>query len=276
MIMWQNLQQICCLQVSSLKHLPDKNDFIPCDFSIKSLSDINIHGTMEIPICIADDPLIKIWYKLDRTFNVPRANTYFLITLKEAYISVRTCVLTELYVNLLCDTLNKTLYQATVARLDTTVSVLGDKLELKISGFNEKLPALASKILEFLTTFTPAADRVEMIGYVNTNMKPLKHSAYLRLQILRKDFWHVDDKLSCFLSLTLADFITFIPERFSQIYIEGLCHGNLLKDEAIFLANMLEDLFSATVFPSELRHAEQILRLPSGIGLLQNANVKNK
>lgn len=251
-------------------------------FSIKSLSDINIHGTMEIPICIIDDPLIKIWYKLDRTFNVPRANTYFLITLKEAYKSIRTCVLTELYVNLLQDALNKTLYQATVARLDTTVSVLGDKLELKISGFNEKLPALASKILEFLATFTPAADRFEVmkedmeIGYVNTDMKPSKHSAYLRLQILRKDFWHVDDKISCLLSLTLADLITFIPELFSQIYIEGLCHGNLLKDVAIFLANMLKDLFSAIVLPSELRHAEQILRLPSGIGLFQNANVKNK
>lgn len=263
-------------------HLPDKNDFIPCDFSIRSSTDFKIHDTKENPKCILDDPLIKIWYKLDRTFNVPRANTYFLITLKDAYKNTRACVLTELYVNLLRDALNETLYQANVAKLETSFSVLGDKLELKIFGFNEKLPVLASKILKFMTTFTPAADRFEVMkedmerNYVNTNMKPLKHSAYLRLQILREHFWHVDDKLSCLLSLTLADLITFISELFSQIYIEGFCHGNLLEDEAISLANMFKDLFPATVLPSEMWHTEKILKLPSGIGLLQTAHVKNK
>jgi hypothetical protein len=54
------------------------------------------------------------------------------------------------------------LLQANVAKLETTFSVSGDKLELKIFGFSEKLPVLASKILKFMTTFTPAADRFEV------------------------------------------------------------------------------------------------------------------
>eukprot|EP01018_Ginkgo_biloba_P000447 Gb_03820 [translate_table: standard] len=263
-------------------HLPMKNEFIPCDFSIRNLSNLKIQENLDIPKCIIDDPLIKLWYKLDRTFNVPRANTYFLITLKEAYKNVRSCVLFELYVNLLRDALNETLYQANVAKLETTFSVVGDKLELKLFGFNEKLPALLSKILNFSTSFTPTADRFEVMkedmerNYRNTNMKPLKHSAYLRLQILREQFWHVDDKLACLLSLSLSDLTTFIPELFSQTYVEGLCHGNLSEVETITIANIFKTSLSVSVLPDELRHKEKILRLPSGVRLIQSANVKNR
>lgn len=63
------------------------------------------------PRCIVDQPLIKLWYKIDLTFNVPRANAYFLITLRGSYSSIKNCVLTELFVNLLKDELNEILYQ---------------------------------------------------------------------------------------------------------------------------------------------------------------------
>jgi secreted Zn-dependent insulinase-like peptidase len=51
----------------------------------------------------------------------------------------------------------------------------------------------------------------------NANMKPLKHSAYLRLQALKERFWHVDDKLACLLSLTVKDVTDFIPQLFNQV-----------------------------------------------------------
>ncbi|KAH9309723.1 hypothetical protein KI387_037634, partial [Taxus chinensis] len=263
-------------------HLPVKNDFIPSDFSLRSSNILKNCENMEIPRCIIDDPLVKVWYKHDQTFNVPRANAYFLINLKEAYKNVRACVLTELYVNLLRDALNETIYQANVAKLETRISIVGDSLELKISGFNEKLPTLLSKILKFSASFTPAVDRFEVVkedmerNYRNTNMKPLKHSAYLRLQVLREHFWHVDDKLSCLLSLSLSDLATFIPELLSQLYIEGLCHGNLSEDEAKTITNIFKNTFSALVLPNEIRHKEKILRLPSRGNLTCNAKVKNK
>lgn len=270
------------LSIDPELHLPVKNDFIPNDFSLRSSNISENLGNMENPRCIIDDPLIKVWYKHDQTFNVPRANAYFLMTLKEAYKNLRACVLTELYVNLLRDALNETIYQANVAKLETRISIVGDNLELKISGFNEKLPTLLSKILKFSTSFTPAVDRFEVVkedmerNYRNTNMKPLKHSTYLRLQILREHFWHVDDKLECLLSLSLSDLTTFIPELLSQLYIEGLCHGNLSENEASTIANIFKNTFSALALPDEMRHKEKVLRLPSRGYLVCNANVKNK
>ena len=49
-------------------------------------------------------------------------------------------------------------------------------------------------------------------------MKPLSHSSHLRLQVLCKSFYDVDEKL-CFLNdLYLADLEAFIPELRSQVH----------------------------------------------------------
>jgi nardilysin len=113
--------------------------------------------------------------------------------------------------------------QANVAKLESSLAVTGDKIDLKLFGFNEKLPVLAHKIAELLTSLVPREDRFQVIkedierAYRNANMKPLKHSAYLRLQALKERFWHADDKLACLFSLTVKDVTDFIPQLFNQV-----------------------------------------------------------
>lgn len=51
----------------------------------------------------------------------------------------------------------------------------------------------------------------------NTNMKPLSHSSYLRLQILRQSFYDVDEKLQFLEQLSVNDLKAFIPELRSQV-----------------------------------------------------------
>lgn len=92
-------------------HLPLKNEFIPCDFSIRA-DNASLHpANQSYPVCIIDEPLMKLWYKLDGTFKLPRANTYFLINLKGGYNSVKSCLLAELFAHLLKDELNEIIYQ---------------------------------------------------------------------------------------------------------------------------------------------------------------------
>lgn len=51
---------------------------------------------------------------MDMTFNVPRANTYFLISVKDGCSSLKNSVLTELFANLVKDELNEVLYQVDI------------------------------------------------------------------------------------------------------------------------------------------------------------------
>ncbi|KAG5514985.1 hypothetical protein RHGRI_036132 [Rhododendron griersonianum] len=275
MEMWSNPSE-----VDTSLHLPAKNEFIPCDFSIcadkASIADANY------PRCILDEPLIKFWYKLDRTFKLPRANTYFRITLKGGYIDVKNSLLTELFIHLLKDELNEIIYQASVAKLETSVSLFSDKLELKVYGFNHKLPILLSKVLAVAKSFSPTDDRFKVIKedmertLRNTNMKPLSHASYLRLQVLCQSFWDADEKLGLLNNLSLADLKAFIPQLLSQLYIEGLCHGNLLEEEAIHISSIFRSNFSVQPLPVDMRHKEYIMCLPPGADLVRDVEVKNK
>ncbi|XP_065881361.1 nardilysin-like [Euphorbia lathyris] len=264
-------------EVDMSLHLPSKNEFIPCDFTIHA-----DNSTTASPRCIIDEPLMKFWYKLDDTFKVPRANTYFSINLKGAYDTVKNCILTELFIHLLKDELNDIIYQASVAKLETSVSFVSDKLELKVYGFNDKVPVLLSKILMIAKSFMPVDDRFKVIkenlqrSLKNANMKPLTHSSYLRLAVLCKTFYDVEEKLCILNDLSLADLKTFVPNLRSEIYIEGLCHGNLLEEEAIKLSNIFKSNFSAQPLPVNMRHEDHILRLPPSSNLARDVNVKNK
>ncbi|KAH8490560.1 hypothetical protein H0E87_022920 [Populus deltoides] len=263
-------------------HMPSKNEFVPSDFSIRADNLDHDPVNASFPRCIIDEPLMKFWYKLDSTFKVPRANTYFRIYLKEGYASMKSFLMTELFILLLKDELNEIIYQASVAKLETSISLVSDKLELKVYGFNEKLPALLSKVLVIAKSFLPSDDRFKVIkedlerNLKNANMKPLSHSSYLRLQVLCKSFYDVEEKQCVLSDLSLADLNAFIPELRSQLYIEALCHGNLLQEEAINLSNIIRNNLSVQPLPVNMRHEEHVMCLPSSANLVRDVNVKNK
>lgn len=57
------------------------------------------------------------------------------------------------------------LLQASVAKLESSVSLYGDKLELKLYGFNDKLSVLLSKILATAKSFLPKEDRFKVCNF---------------------------------------------------------------------------------------------------------------
>lgn len=61
-----------------------------------------------------------------------------------------------------------------------------------------------------------------------------------------------------------------------QLYIEGLCHGNLLEEEALKISEIFRNNFSFPPLPFELRHKEFVMCLPSSADLLRDVRVKNK
>ncbi|KAL3653227.1 hypothetical protein CASFOL_002908 [Castilleja foliolosa] len=269
-------------EIDSSLHLPSANDFIPRDFSIRSDSASCQAEDASYPRCILDEPYMKLWYKLDKTFKLPRANTYFRMTLKGANNNIRNALLTELFIWLLKDELNEIIYQASNARLESSISLYGDKLELMLYGFNDKLSVLLSKILAIAKSFSPKDDRFTVIkedvekNLRNTNMKPLCHSSYLRLQVLCQSFWDVGEQLCLLNDLSLSDLKAFIPDLLSQLYIEGICHGNMLEEEALQISDIYKSNFSVQPLPLELRHKEFVMCLPPSADFVRDVRVKNK
>lgn len=61
-----------------------------------------------------------------------------------------------------------------------------------------------------------------------------------------------------------------------QLYVEGLCHGNLLDSEAISIADIIRNNFAVPPLPVDMRHEERITCLPSGANLVRDVRAKNK
>ncbi|GLJ05210.1 hypothetical protein SUGI_0013800 [Cryptomeria japonica] len=255
-------------------HLPHKNNYIPRNFSMRSMDDYGT-GNFEIPICINDDQLIKIWYKEDH--HVPQATAYFWITFlnRPHYSKIKAIVLTEMYVLLLLDALREMLYQARVAKLNIKIFNVGQcRFELKIWGFSENLPVLTSNILRFLKTFIPAEKQFKMIkeqmkrNYKNMNMNPMTHWEYL----ISSEF---DKKLSCLNSLSLSEIKKHISALFEEVHIEGLCHGKLSKADVTNIADIFKLTFASAI-PLQAEICWTKNSLPHGARLIKDTYIKNK
>lgn len=61
-----------------------------------------------------------------------------------------------------------------------------------------------------------------------------------------------------------------------QLYIEGLCHGNLLEEEAVYISDVFRSNLSIQPLPLELRHKELVMCLSPCADLARDVKVKNK
>ncbi|CAI5526406.1 unnamed protein product [Closterium sp. Naga37s-1] len=152
------------------------------------------------------------------------------------------------------------LVQASVAKLDTVMAVQGFKIEIRITGFSHKLPTLAARIFRHISTFRAAADRFSALkeercrAYRNALLKPLKHSAYLRLLLLRNPAWTIPDKLSALTACEVDDLNAFLPTLFSRVsfvrgytILIGFCSLLLLRTPAWTIPDKLSALSACEV-----------------------------
>lgn len=54
----------------------------------------------------------------------------------------------------------------------------------------------------------------------------------------------------------------FIPQLFKNLFVEGLVHGNMLKDDAQQIMSLAENVFSAAPLPAEQRISPLSLLVP--------------
>eukprot|EP00898_Chlorokybus_atmophyticus_P001398 jgi/Chlat1/2259/Chrsp17S08725 len=276
--------------------MPPHNHFIPTALEVKPLPEAvesPLEPTMIGPTLLFENSLTKLWYKRDVTFKTPRAGAYIGITSLAAYDSVETAVATEIFLKLLEDELTETSYQACdedflrmllahVAELYSIVTPVSHRIEIKISGFNDKLPLLTERIFQQVQALQIKDDRFEVIReelvrkFKNAHLKPSKHSGYLRLRLLKEHAWPVEAKLAYTQRCKPADVRAHIPKLLQKVFVEMLVHGNMTEDEAQGLIGVVRKPFDSTELPQEARPVERITNLEPGFTYVYQANVHNE
>ncbi|CAL7937409.1 unnamed protein product [Xylocopa violacea] len=234
---------------SDLK-LPQKNEFIPEKFDIKP-ADENIS---KFPVIIEDTSLIRLWFKQDDEFLLPKANLFIDFVSSLAYLDPLNCNLTYIFVLLFRDALNEYAYDADIAGLkwDLTNSKYG--MTLAVGGYDDKQHVLLDKIIDKMVNFKVDPKRFEIWkeNYIRSlkNYKteqPYQHVVYYLAVLLSEQTWMKDELLKATSQLTAERVQQFIPQFLSKIHMECLVHGNMTMSEAIETAKLIESKLSSSI-----------------------------
>uniref|UniRef100_A0A8C5DHU0 Insulin-degrading enzyme n=1 Tax=Gouania willdenowi TaxID=441366 RepID=A0A8C5DHU0_GOUWI len=251
--------------------LPMKNEFIPTNFEIYSLE----KDSPSVPTLIKDTAMSKVWFKQDDKFFLPKACLNFEFFSPFAYVDPLHCNMAYLYLELLKDSLNEYAYAAELAGLNYDLQNTVYGMYLSVKGYNDKQHILLKKIIEKMATFEIDERRFEIIkeAYMRSlnNFRaeqPHQHAMYYLRLLMTEVAWTKDELREALDDVSLPRLKAFIPQLLSRLHIEALLHGNILKESALGMMQMVEDTLiehahTKPLLPSQLIRYREV-QVPDG------------
>lgn len=258
---WQNVALNPQIQ------LPEPNIFIASDLSLKS-SGTAENNRDQGPESLLDNKGMRLWFKQDRDFNLPKGSVFFSFRTPLAVDTVQNQVLLKMYINMVIDELNELSYPAMLADLKYSLHQHSRGFSVKISGFNDKQPVLLDHILGALAN--PQLDPVRFANIKKeqqralanrSKQQPYQLSMAELPELLYRQQHSSEQLLAVYQNLTLEQLQGFAGQLYAAGEIDMLVHGNYLRSEAKDLAGQV-----TSQLPTQHRPAEpiQILKLDSG------------
>eukprot|EP00794_Sanderia_malayensis_P007262 gene7262-8072_t len=259
--------------LSSELHLPTPNEFITTDFKIKSKN--TDEAGDDVPDLIMDNELFRVWYKQDKRFLLPKACLFFEFSSPLTSSHPRNCALVDIFLHLLQDSLTEFSYDAELAGISYRTELNMHGIQLRVKGYNSKQSVLLSKIVERMVNLDINPERFDSIKEkISRKLKnfeaeqPHTHAIFYLSYLLSEHAWDKSEILDSLKCITMDKLKQFIPEYLGQMHIEALIAGNVKKEEAVEIAEMVakimqENSNTQPLLPVQrIRHRE--IQLPDG------------
>ncbi|XP_035767090.1 insulin-degrading enzyme isoform X2 [Neolamprologus brichardi] len=251
--------------------LPMKNEFIPTNFEIYPLE----KDSPSVPTLIKDTAMSKVWFKQDDKFFLPKACLNFEFFSRYLYADPLHCNMTYLLLRLLKDDLKEYTYAARLAGLVYGVASGMNAILLSVKGYSDKQHILLKKIIEKMATFEIDEKRFDIIkeAYMRSlnnfrAERPNYHAMYYLHLLMTEVVWTKDELREALDDVTLPRLNIFIPQLLSRLHIKVLLHGNITKESALGMMQMVEDTLNEhahtkPLLPSQLIRYRQV-QVPDG------------
>ncbi|KAI9827721.1 MAG: Insulinase (Peptidase M16) [Thelocarpon impressellum] len=260
-------------------YLPAKNEFIPTNLEVERR---DVKEPLKAPRLVRNEESARIWWKKDDRFWVPKG--YVWITLRNALSNATpgNVVKTKLYCELVKDALVEYSYDAEIAGLDYGLGSHTDGLDVEVSGYNDKMSVLLEKVLLSMRDLEVKPDRFKVVkerllrAYRNWGFQQPYHQIgeYTRwLGVERR--WINDQCLDELVHVAERDVRDFYPQLLRQVHVEALVHGNLHKEEALRLSQLVEGILKPRALPQSQWSVHRALILPPGSNHLYSHTLKD-
>ena len=249
-------------------HLPHPNEFIPTRLSVEKRE---IEEPTKTPRLIRNDPGVRLWWKKDDRFWVPKATFKALLRSPLVMVTPENCATANLYSWLVKDALDEYSYDAEIAGLEYNLVHSSLGLSIDVHGYNDKMPVLLEKLLRCMRDFEIKPDRFQIVkerllrGHRNHEfMVPYQQVPEYTRWLGSERTWINEDLLAEVPHITLEDVSSFYPRILNQTHIEALAHGNIHKEDALRMTNLVEATLKSRTLPQIQWPARRNLILPEG------------
>ncbi|KAG0697015.1 Metalloenzyme, LuxS/M16 peptidase-like protein [Suillus ampliporus] len=249
-------------------YLPRPNEFIPTNLDVEKR---DVPEPANRPHLIKQTPLGSVWHKKDDQFWLPKASLIVELRSPAAGSSPRADTMTRLFTDLVNDSLQEFAYNAELAGLFFNCGSHHLGLMITLDGYNDKLPVLARRVLETVRNLQVREDRLAVIkekvkrDWENFFLdQGYRLSDYYTQHMLAHHTWTIAEKLQEVSNITQDELQGHIGDLLARLNIEMLVTGNMHKDEAIALSEMVENILDASPIPAD-ETAQRALILPEGM-----------
>lgn len=260
-------------------HLPHKNEFIPNRLEVEKK---DVKEPSKIPRLIRNDENVRTWFKKDDRFWVPKANVHIALRSPLASLTPHSAVVTHLYRELVQDVLVEYSYDAEISGLGYSIVAHSLGLDVSVSGYNDKMPVLLEKVLVSMRDLEVREERFHIIkerlmrNFRNWDFQQPYHQVGTYSRWLNSEKGWVNEQLLSELpSVTAADIRSFFPQLLSQVHIEVLAHGNLYKEDALKLTDMVELTLKPRKLPPAQWPIRRSLIFPPASNFVYERNLKD-
>ncbi|KAM0723354.1 hypothetical protein Q7P37_000340 [Cladosporium fusiforme] len=260
-------------------YLPGKNEFVPQRLDVEK-KEVEIPATT--PKLIRNHENTRTWFKKDDQFWVPKANVHVCLRSPVTTVTPLASIMTFLYKELVEDSLTEYSYDAEIAGLRYALSPHSTGLDIQVSGYNDKMPVLLEKVLVSMRDLEVKQDRFEIVkesllrGLRNFEYtEPFRQISTYTRWLTAERSWAQFELTEELESVTADDVRAFFPQILRQMHIELLVHGNLHKEDALRITDLVERTLQPRRLPASQWPTKRSMLLPPGSDYRWEHTLKN-
>ena len=247
-------------------YLPNKNPFIPARFDVDRRE---VAEPANAPKIIRHEPRLRLWYKKDDRFWVPRAHVQVRLRNPECGATARASAMTAIFIALVGDAINEDADDARPAGLGYDLSQSSTGISVTVAGWDDKLSVLLEMICRSFRDIEIREDRFTNIKeqgarglkdaeYMGPDQQADRHARCLTIEGAYEDN-HLLKEIE---SVTVEDFRAFHARVAEKFHIEMLVHGNVHRKDALTMSDMVVRVLRPQALPRSQWPIVQSVMLP--------------
>ncbi|MGI9288654.1 MAG: insulinase family protein, partial [Pseudomonadales bacterium] len=221
--------------------VPEPNPFVPHNFAMPRNKKPG-----SVPVELRLGERMRMWWLQDNKFKVPKTQAYFNFHTPLANDTPLNAALSQLYVDLLQDSLNEFAYPAVLAGLQVGALKHLRGVSIKVGGYSDKQRLLLKRVAKAMAMEEVDPQRFVALKKerIRSWLNAKKQLPYLQVigavsETLIKSYWQEDELVQALREASIDDLQKFKTRFFQTANVDAMVYGNLKKGQAKRLAKLM-------------------------------------